>query len=179
MSSNAEGDNQNITTRVQNGKLKISYRSEGKRWFKNHRLRAYISVKDIEAITGSGAAKFTIDGSLAATNLFIDLSGATDLKGKLAVNQQLKMELSGASDVTLTGAAGSLAIRASGASDVKAFELTAGNCTIDASGACNIRISAEKEISADLSGASNVQYQGNAMIRNIKTSGASNISRKS
>lgn len=179
VSSNIEGDNKNIITETKNGRLKISYQQQGKRWYKNHRLKAYVSVKNIEGIKGSGATKFIIEGTLAATKLNIDLSGATDMKGKVTVNQELQLNLSGASDVTLTGAAGSIAIDASGASDVKAFDLTAGNCTIKASGACNIRISAEKEISAQLSGASNVQYQGSAMIRDIKTSGASNISRKS
>lgn len=179
VSSNIEGDNQNIQTSVENGKLRVGYRNQGKKWYRNQNLKAYISVKNLEYLGGSGASKITIDGTLASPNLEIDLSGATDLKGGLAVNNQLKLELSGASDVTLTGAAGAISIRASGASDVKAFELTAGECNIDASGACTVRISVEKEMSADLSGASNVQYKGNAMIRNIKTSGASNISRKS
>lgn len=179
VSSNIAADNENIYTKVENGKLKIGYRNNGKKWYKNHNLKAYISVKNIEAIEGSGASKIHIEGSLAAQNLAIQLSGATDLKGALAVNQNLDLHLSGASDVTLTGAVGSLKIDASGASDIKAFDLMAGNCSVDASGACSIRISVEKEMSADLSGASTVQYKGNAMIREIKTSGASNISRKS
>lgn len=179
VSSNIEGDNQNIISTVENGKLKIGYRNNNRKWYKNHHLKAYIAVKNIEAIGGSGASKIILEGTLAATNLQINLSGATDLKGNLAVHNKLKLDLSGASDVTLTGAAGAIDINASGASDVKAFDLTAGECYIDASGACNIRISVEKEMSADLSGASSVQYKGNAMIRNIKTSGASNVSRKS
>lgn len=179
VSSNVDGDNKNIITTVTNGKLKIGYHSESRKWYKNHNLKAYISVKKIDFLGGSGASKITIDGALAATNLKIDLSGATDLKGKVAVSDKLDLDLSGASDVTLEGAASSLSIDASGASDVKAFGLTVGECFIDASGACNVRISVEKEMSAELSGASNVEYKGNAMIRNIKTSGASNISRKS
>ncbi len=179
VSSNIEGDNENIITRVENGELKIGYRNKERKWYKNHNLKAYISVKNLESIEGSGASKINIDGTLAAPRLHIGLSGATDLKGNLAVKEALKLDLSGASDVTLSGAVGSLQIDASGASDVKAFDLTAGDCNIDASGACTIRISVEKELSADLSGASNIQYKGSAMIRNIKTSGASNISRKS
>lgn len=179
VSSNIEGDNQNIITSVENGKLRIGYKNRDRKWYKNHNLKAYISVKNLESFEGSGASKITIEGSLAAQNLEIRLSGATDLKGALAVREKLSLDLSGASDVTLTGAAGSIDIDASGASDIKAFELMAGDCNIDASGACSIRISVEKEMSADLSGASTVQYKGNAMIRNIKTSGASNISRKS
>jgi hypothetical protein len=42
-----------------------------------------------------------------------------------------------------------------------------------------VRITVDKELSARLSGASNVSYKGAALIRDIKTSGASNISRKS
>lgn len=179
VSSNVAGDNANITTRVENGKLRIGYRNSGKKWYRNHRLRAYISVKNLESLEGSGAAKITIDGTLASPELRINLSGATDLKGNLAINRSLKLDLSGASDVTLTGAVGALNIDASGASDVKAFELTASECNVNASGACNIRISVEKEMNADLSGASSLQYKGNAAIRTIKTSGASNISRKS
>lgn len=179
VSSNIEGDNKNIHTQVENGKLRISYKNESKKWYKNHNLKAYISVKNIEAIGGSGASKITIDGTLAAPSMEIKLSGATDMKGKLAISNLLDLQLSGASDVTFTGAAGSIKINASGASDVKAFELTAAECNVNASGACNIRISVEKEMSADLSGASNLQYRGNAMIRNVKTSGASNISKKS
>lgn len=179
VSSNISDDNKNIVTQVKNGKLKISYDNGGRRWVKNQKLRAYISVKNLEAIYGSGASRITIEGSLAAQSLLLKLSGATDMRGKLEVKDVLKMDLSGASDVTLTGAVGMLDIDASGASDVKAFEMVASTCKIDASGACNIRISVEKEMSAQLSGASNVQYKGNAMINNIKTSGASNISRKS
>jgi hypothetical protein len=79
----------------------------------------------------------------------------------------------------ITGSAHSVTINASGASDVKAYNFTTTTCNVDASGASGVRITVDKELSAKLSGASNVSYKGAAMIRDIKTSGASSISRKS
>ena len=107
------------------------------------------------------------------------MSGASDLKGVLTVTGDLSIRLSGASDITISGAADKVIIDVSGASDVKAFDFTANTCFVDASGASTVRITADKEMSVKLSGASTVNYKGNATIRDIKTSGASSISRKS
>jgi hypothetical protein len=107
------------------------------------------------------------------------LSGATDLSGELIVDGNLEIDLSGASDLTISGSAQNVTIDASGASDVKAYDFTTNTCNVEASGASGVRITVDKELSARLSGASNVSYKGAALIRDIKTSGASNISRKS
>jgi len=97
----------------------------------------------------------------------------------LNVNGLLDIHISGASDVEINGTADEVKIDASGASDVKAYDFTTTNCSVDASGASSIKITVNKELSAKLSGASSVNYKGSAMIRDIKTSGASSISRKS
>ena len=80
---------------------------------------------------------------------------------------------------TISGAAGETAITASGASDVKAYDFKTSVCTIQASGASDIQIAVDKELSANLSGASTVKYTGAATVKNIKTSGASSVSHKS
>jgi hypothetical protein len=72
-----------------------------------------------------------------------------------------------------------MTIDVSGASDIKAYDFTTTTCNIEASGASGVRITVDKELSAKLSGASNVTYKGGALIRDIKTSGASSVSRKS
>jgi hypothetical protein len=107
------------------------------------------------------------------------LSGASDLSGELNVSGALDANLSGASDMDITGSAQSVTIDASGASDVKAYDFTTNTCKVDASGASGVRITVDKELSATLSGASSVNYKGAALIRDIKTSGASSVSRKS
>lgn len=168
-----------IITTVKNGVLIIKY-DEGKNFFHgNRKLRAYISVRNVNELRASGAATFKIEGSLTCNDLRLDLSGASKLTGRIVVDGSFSADLSGASDIQINGSANEMVIDASGASDVKAYDFKTAVCNITASGACNINISVDKELSAHLSGASSVNYKGSAMIKDIKTSGASNISRKS
>jgi len=106
------------------------------------------------------------------------LSGASDFKGGVKVNS-LKLDLSGASDVHISGTANTVDIESSGASDVKGYQLVTDMCNATASGASDINITVNKEISANASGASDIYFKGAALIRDIHTSGASSVSRKS
>jgi len=178
VSANNKEDISGIKTSVDNGVLKIWFDQKGW-WPKNRKLKAYISIKNVDEIKAGGASNIKIDGSLSSSGLKLDFSGASDLKGKLNVNGLLDIHVSGASDVQIDGTADEVRIDASGASDVKAYDFRTTNCTVDASGASSIKITVDKELSAKLSGASSVSYKGTAMIRDIKTSGASSISRKS
>lgn len=168
-----------ITTKVENGILRIGLNEGNKWWSKNPKLKAYISVKTLDLIKASGATDINIEGGLKVPSLKLELSGASDLEGALTVSDELEVRLSGASDITISGAAEKVTIDANGASDVKAFDFTANTCSVEASGASTVRITADKEMSVKLSGASTVNYKGNATIRDIKTTGASSISRKS
>ena len=167
-----------IKVEVKEGILYISYNQEGKMsWASgNKKLKAYISFKELDKLHVSGACDVYISGILKAENLFIQQSGASDIKGKLEVNK-LTVDLSGASDITITGTAKQLSIEASGASDFKGFDLVSDICDARASGASDIKITVNKELSAHASGASDVRYKGNGVIRDIKSSGASSITK--
>ena len=163
---------------VKGGVLIIRYDNKGKWNSGNKKLKAYISFKQLDKLNVSGACDVYIVGDWKANNLKIDISGATNLKGKMDA-QKLMVDLSGASDLTLTGTVGQLNIEASGASDFKGFDLAVDYCNAKASGASDIKITVNKELSAEASGASDVKYKGSGLIRDIKTSGASSISRRS
>ncbi len=178
VSASDASETQYIKTKVEGGVLKIWY-DNNKRWTKNTKLRAYISVKTLEAIKASGACDVKIEGTLNAQNLRIELSGASDISGKLNVSGNLKVDLNGASDLTISGMADNMSVDANGASEVKAYEFAVSNCSIEASGASSVQVTVDKELSAELSGASSVRYKGTAVIKEIKTSGASSIARKS
>ncbi|MEI9911677.1 MAG: DUF2807 domain-containing protein [Bacteroidota bacterium] len=77
----------------------------------------------------------------------------------------------------ITGTATNLDVDASGASSFKGFDLSTDYCNVKASGASGIKITVNKELSATASGASDIDYKGTGVIRDIKTSGASSISR--
>jgi Protein of unknown function (DUF2807). len=161
---------------VKNGVLHISL-EKGLKWNTgNKKLKAYISFKDIDLLRISGACDVFINGVLKANELSIDQSGASDLKGKIEVSK-LSVDLSGASDIQLNGTATQLHVEASGASGFKGFDLVSETCHVRASGASDVKITVNKELSAEASGASDVHYKGSGVIREIKNSGSSSISK--
>jgi len=167
-----------IKVEVKDGILYIGYDNEGKLGWSsgNKKLKAYISFKQIDKLNISGACDVFISGTLKAYDLSIHQSGASDLKGKLDINK-LTVDLSGASDITVSGTATQLSVEASGASGFKGYELTTDICEARASGASDIKITVNKELSAHASGASDVRYKGNGVIRDIKSSGSSSVSK--
>jgi hypothetical protein len=171
-----------IITKVENGVLIIRFDDDKKFWKgwngDKQRLTAYISIKKIDRLDVGGACDVYFEEGLAAEGLSIDLSGASDMKGKIDA-KTLKVEISGASSATISGNAATLDVEASGASDFKGYELVTNYCDAKASGASSVNITVNKELNANASGASNVRFKGEGLIRDIKTSGASNVTRKS
>jgi hypothetical protein len=121
-----------------------------------------------------------IAGALKLNELSIQLSGASDLRGdlkaKLEINK-LGIDISGASDMIVAGKVGSLYIEASGASKFKGFDLTADMCDVRASGASDIKITVNKELTANVSGATDLKYKGEGVVKEIRSSGSSTISK--
>lgn len=169
---------ENIKVEVKGAVLIVRYDNKGKWNTGNKKLKAYISFKQLDKLNVSGACDVYIVNPWKADNLKLDMSGASNLKGEITA-QKLMIDLSGASDLTLTGTVGQLNVEASGASDFKGFDLGVEYCNAKASGASDIKITVNKELSAEASGASDVKYKGAGLIRDIKTSGASSISRRS
>lgn len=166
-----------ISVEVKAGILYIGYDSKGLNWGSgNKKLKAYISFKQIDKLKISGACDVFITGVLKADNLVVNQSGASDLKGKVEVNK-MTVDLSGASDITISGTAAQLAVEASGASDFRGYDLNTETCDARASGASDIKITVNKELSANASGASDIRYRGNGVIRDIKSSGSSSVSK--
>jgi Putative auto-transporter adhesin, head GIN domain len=171
-----------IKTYVDNGVLVIRADDDKNFWkgWNNdkQKLKAYISAKQLDKLTVSGACDVFIEEGISADDLSINFSGASDLKGKVNA-KNLSINISGASDITMSGNAANLKVEASGASDFKGFELVTNYCEARASGASSVSITVNKELNANASGASDVKFKGEGLIREIKTSGASSVTRKS
>ena len=171
-----------IITKVENGVLIIRFESDKKFWNglrgDRQKLKAYISIKKIDRLDVSGACDVFFEQGLSAEELVVNLSGASNMKGKIDA-KKLSVDISGASDGTISGNAADLKVVASGASDFKGFDMVTNYCDAKATGASSVNITVNKELSAHASGASSVRFKGEGLIRDIKTSGASNVSRKS
>lgn len=167
-----------IIVEVKDGILYVGL-EKGLKWnMGNRKFKAYISFKKIDKLSVSGACDVDVQGTIKSENLSVHLSGASNLTAKVDVGK-LRMDLSGASDSKFTGKAMQLDIEASGASKFKGFDLISDYCDASASGASDIKITVNKELNVKASGASDIDYKGSGLIRDLRTSGASSVSRKS
>ncbi|CAN5710257.1 head GIN domain-containing protein [soil metagenome] len=165
-----------IVTEVKNNTLYISFKNKGNDWGAKN-LRAYVAATTLNRIEASGACDVKVEGALKATDLEITLSGSSDFKGQVTA-QNLKLNGSGSSDFIINGSATNLRVDVSGASDVKGFDLVTDFCDASASGASDISITVNKELKVKASGASDVSYKGNAAVKEMSTSGASDVKKK-
>ena len=172
-----ENYKEGIKTVVEDGILKIFYEGE-KNWNrKDRKLRAYVSFSDIKKIEATGACDVIVAGSITTKALVLHMSGACDFKGIVKVNT-LDINLSGASDAKISGTADTVNIKSSGASDLKAYELVTDICNANISGASDVHITVNSELTASASGASDIKYKGNGVIKEKHSSGASSISKE-
>lgn len=174
VSASKEEYRNRIKSEVENGVLKIWYDNPDKWSRGDKKLIAYISFKTLDNLQASGASDVRVAGTVKTNELDIRLSGASDFDGAIQA-KSLTVDLSGASDMKVTGSAASLKIEVSGASEFKGYDFQTDNCSARASGASDIRVTVNKELSAHASGASGVSYKGNGVVRDIKTNGASSV----
>jgi hypothetical protein len=140
------------------------------------RLKAYVSFRQINKLKASGSSDIFVNGIVKGDALGIELSGSSDFNGAVDV-KELKLDQSGSSDANISGRADMVRIDLSGASDVKGFGLSVRNCSASLSGASDVSITVNGELTVSASGASDVKYKGSGVIREIKTSGSSSVKR--
>lgn len=158
--------------------------------------RAVVTLPDLQGLELSGACRadvsgFTAQKKLAATisgassatfsamtvsDTQLDVSGASKVSGDVKADE-LSAVASGASQIDLTGLAAEGVLEASGASKLRLGTFQFGTVTVKLSGASSAQINASKTIAADVTGASRLEYSGQANIREIESSGASTIKR--
>jgi len=174
VSASKEEYRDKIKTEVKDGVLKIWYEWNSSLRFEwsNHKLKAYVSFRNLDRLEGSGGSDISIDGSIKVAKLEMEISGGSDFDGKVETDE-LKIHASGGSDVDISGKAARLTIDASGGSDFKGYDLASDICNVEASGGSDIQVTVNKELSANASGGSDVYYKGTGLIRDLKTSGSS------
>jgi hypothetical protein len=166
-----------IQTKVQNGVLRVQLTGGQRINLKGKtKLIVYVSVKDIDSISLSGACTMVVDGKLNENKLGISISGASDLDVDLNVKKTY-IRGSGASNLKLKGSTESIEVKLSGASDMNAIDLISNDCRIEMSGASDMHISVNQNLDAIVSGASDLKFRGSVTKVFIKNSGASSVKR--
>ena len=137
-------------------------------------LKAYISTKNIKDFNLSGASTVTL-GDIWDTNKGkIELSGSSEFSGEINATH-LDINMGGASKADIYGNVESLYADLSGASDLRDYDLMSERLNIELSGASEAFLSAQESIDIDASGASVLNYKGDAVINHKKLNGSSRL----
>jgi hypothetical protein len=174
VSASDESATNNIKTYISGGVLYLSFNQKSWGSWKNNKLKAYITVKDLQKLTVSGACNVSFVDPIISDKLLVSISGASYIKGPVKVNS-LKVGASGASNISLSGTATETDFNISGACSIKSLDLVTDNCAVVASGASSVKLTINKSLKANISGASDIRYKGTVSMFNTKTSGASSI----
>ena len=143
----------------------------------SHKIKVYVSNPEYKDLRVSGASNIYSENEITSPDaLNGEISGASE--GRLEVNApKVSVNLTGASNANIKGKTKDFEGGASGASEIRGFDLLTENAEVDASGASNIEIYASVKIGGQASGASSVNYKGNAQS-SVEKSGASSVNKK-
>jgi hypothetical protein len=159
--------------------------------------RAEITLPKLNRLDLSGASEGLISGFSTTSDMSFELSGASHLNiknlktGTADLNlsggskvigtieaERGEFDLSGASDLEISGSAPEISIQASGDSEVKLTDFPTVSADVELSSGSNAEIYVSGKLSIDLSGASKLIYSGDPKLGSIDVSGSSSILQK-
>ena len=162
------------------GRLELAVESaKGKGFWNNNKgsekIKVYMQMPTIKEIELSGAATLAANGNFKTDELEIDLSGASSVSGLQISGNELSVECSGASKLTMAGNWDSIEADGSGACKIS-INGDADSFEGDFSGAVSAGIyGGHKNTEIDCSGAAKVTLEGNTKYLKATVSGASSL----
>ena len=180
VSADSDEHRDKIKTVVENGVLSIYYDNDSWKFWRNgeyKKLKAYVSVINLDGLDASAGSSVKIEGTIKSNKLNIDASSGAVLKGNIEVTT-LAIDQSSGAVINFSGSVKDLSVDGSSGSVLHGYELTADNCTVDASSGGGVQVTVNKELSVEASSGGYVNYKGQGVIKNIKTNSGGNVSKK-
>ena len=146
---------ENVITRNDNGVLTVGL-EDG--CYSDVKVKIYVSLKSIEAISINGAGNIIVQNPIASNNVACLINGA--------------------GDINLKGSGSNLDCRINGAGNINAFDFQSKNCTARINGTGNCSVNVSEYLDASISGVGNIVYDGNPKQIKSSISGIGKISRK-
>jgi hypothetical protein len=139
-------------------------------------LNVYIKTSALNKLSAIGASTILFQNKLVSNKLVINLEGAALLNGEVEVNELIS-DLLGASEMTVSGSADLLEVKAEGASKMRDFNFNTDNLDAYLYGASEVSVTVNQKLDVTASGASNVYYKGSGVVENQNLSDSSKITK--
>jgi hypothetical protein len=167
-----EGDKETLSkieTEVNGDKLVIGNEDRWNwGWTDNNRIMAYITVKDITAISVSGSGELITEGKITTDRMDLNVSGSGSLQTDVTVSGELNADVSGAGRIDVKGSCQNMDSDISGSGKINASLTIGGQVSVDISGSGKFEASGTaKEIRTEISGSGKV-YASNLEVDKCK-----------
>ena len=136
----------------------------------NATMNAYIVTNDISTFDIGGASRLTLENEWIVSDGRIALAGASDFTGEVSA-ERLYLVTTGTSSLDLFGNVVQLNGKLKGSSTIQVFDLSVDYLKIELSAASEAFHRVNETIDVTASGASVLNYWGNATVNNKKLSG--------
>ncbi len=137
----------------------------------------YVTFKKIDRLKITTVGNVETDGMLHFNELNLEHSGVGNMKLELDCNK-LIADIHSVGDVTLKGKVVDAEIKNSSVGNTNASELIVDKLQINNNSVGNVEVHAEKEISIHSSGVGNLTFSGNAVVKELSSSGIGKVSKK-
>lgn len=163
-----------VSATVENNKLIIKSTQE----INPKHYKIYTNSASLSGISASGVNNVELKDSIFSEHLHLSGSGVGHIDAKNLHCQNLNINMSGVSNITLGGEANNVNMSVSGKANIDAYELKSQNADCFVSGMGDINVYASETLSAHVSGMGKINYKGNPKEKNLSTSGIGSIKAK-
>jgi hypothetical protein len=140
-------------------------------------MRIYVTSPVYHDIEVSGACDIIGQNKITnPENLKLGASGSGDIKMDVDA-PRLDAEISGSGSIDLRGQTKDVDLELSGAGHAHCYDLLAENAKVDISGVGSVEVYASVKLDAQVSGAGNVTYKGNATNVSQHVSGVGSVNK--
>lgn len=164
-----------VIARVEDGTLHLEL--PGGRLYSATELKASVTMPALASIAMSGASNVTLAGFVSQRGFAASVSGASVLEGEIGADN-VRLDITGGSRITLHGEGTSLAASISGGSNVDLQVFPVENASLNLAGGSNANVTVTGRLNVAASGASQVTYGGGGRVGSSTLSGASSISER-
>ena len=164
-----------IVTEVNDGTLRIYMKkSNWFNWKRNSPRKAYVTVKELNALSASAGSDVKTENTLKGEVLKIKASSGSDIEMDLFY-KNVWLDTSSGSDARLSGRVKTFEAEASSGSDIKAQNLESKICKARASSGSDITINVSDELYAKASSGADIRYSGNPSLKDTEESSGGDV----
>ena len=156
--------------------LEVKYREDAWEWWKdeNREVKLSIVMPELDYLELVGKCKGDVRG-FNENEMEINLVGASELVLESSVNK-LNITMAGASEMELRGSGDELDVEVIGASKLKAFDFEVQKASLQVVGASLAQVNVKEDLEIEAAGMSKVRYRGEAKV-SISEAGMSSVER--